>query len=294
MPMTAQAHARVRRHRLPRLGGAAGPADGRGRRPRGARRGLPGAGSGSPSPGAPTPACTRSGRSPASTSTAARRRARRRGAEHGASRTMSPSLAAEEAPPDFHARFSARSRATATASRDGASARPSRSGARCWWPRPLDLDALAASAELLLGRARLPRVHADRDAARGLRPRSSGRRRWHDRGDAPRLQITADCSCGTWCGRSSARCSSGPRSEFARLLEGRAAGRGGLDRAAVGPLPRARRATERRCVRSRRRVRFPVVLFDLDGTLIDSGPIILASMRHATQTVLGRESPTRS
>jgi len=36
-------------------------------------------------------------------------------------------------------------------------------------------------------------------------------------------------------------------------------------------------------------VRFRVVLFDLDGTLIDSGPIILASMRHATQTVLGRE-----
>jgi pyrophosphatase PpaX len=34
---------------------------------------------------------------------------------------------------------------------------------------------------------------------------------------------------------------------------------------------------------------FPVVLFDLDGTLIDSGPIILASMQHATQTVLGRE-----
>jgi len=36
-------------------------------------------------------------------------------------------------------------------------------------------------------------------------------------------------------------------------------------------------------------VRFPVVLFDLDGTLIDSGPIILASMQYATQTVLGRE-----
>ena len=36
-------------------------------------------------------------------------------------------------------------------------------------------------------------------------------------------------------------------------------------------------------------MRFRVVLFDLDGTLIDSGPIILASMRHATQTVLGHE-----
>src|SRR6476646_12121417 len=32
-----------------------------------------------------------------------------------------------------------------------------------------------------------------------------------------------------------------------------------------------------------------VVLFDLDGTLIDSGPIIVASMKHASLTVLGRE-----
>jgi pyrophosphatase PpaX len=38
-------------------------------------------------------------------------------------------------------------------------------------------------------------------------------------------------------------------------------------------------------------VRFPVVLFDLDGTLIDSGPIILASMQHAVKAVLGREMP---
>jgi pyrophosphatase PpaX len=38
-------------------------------------------------------------------------------------------------------------------------------------------------------------------------------------------------------------------------------------------------------------VRFPVVLFDLDGTVVDSGGIILASMRHATRTVLEREIP---
>lgn len=37
--------------------------------------------------------------------------------------------------------------------------------------------------------------------------------------------------------------------------------------------------------------RFPVVLFDLDGTVIDSGGIILASMRHATRQVLGRDYP---
>jgi len=42
-----------------------------------------------------------------------------------------------------------------------------------------------------------------------------------------------------------------------------------------------------------REMRFPVVLFDLDGTLIDSGPMILASFRHATRSVLGRDIPDR-
>jgi pyrophosphatase PpaX len=36
-------------------------------------------------------------------------------------------------------------------------------------------------------------------------------------------------------------------------------------------------------------VRFPVVLFDFDGTIVDSGAIILASFRHATREVLGEE-----
>jgi pyrophosphatase PpaX len=35
-------------------------------------------------------------------------------------------------------------------------------------------------------------------------------------------------------------------------------------------------------------MRFGTVLFDLDGTVVDSGAIILASMRHATWEVLGR------
>jgi pyrophosphatase PpaX len=38
-------------------------------------------------------------------------------------------------------------------------------------------------------------------------------------------------------------------------------------------------------------MRFPVVLFDLDGTVIDSGAIILASMKHAAETVLGTSPP---
>jgi pyrophosphatase PpaX len=36
-------------------------------------------------------------------------------------------------------------------------------------------------------------------------------------------------------------------------------------------------------------VRYPTVLFDLDGTLVDSGAIILASFKHAAKTVLARD-----
>ncbi len=36
-------------------------------------------------------------------------------------------------------------------------------------------------------------------------------------------------------------------------------------------------------------MRYENVLFDLDGTVIDSGAIILASMQYATRTVLGRD-----
>jgi pyrophosphatase PpaX len=38
-------------------------------------------------------------------------------------------------------------------------------------------------------------------------------------------------------------------------------------------------------------VRYDPVLFDLDGTVVDSGAIILASLRHATRTVLGETIP---
>jgi pyrophosphatase PpaX len=38
-------------------------------------------------------------------------------------------------------------------------------------------------------------------------------------------------------------------------------------------------------------VRYDPILFDLDGTVVDSGAIILASLRHATLTVLGETIP---
>src|SRR5258708_38909502 len=38
-------------------------------------------------------------------------------------------------------------------------------------------------------------------------------------------------------------------------------------------------------------MRFPVVLFDLDGTLVDSAAVSLGSFHHATETVLRRRFP---
>jgi pyrophosphatase PpaX len=36
-------------------------------------------------------------------------------------------------------------------------------------------------------------------------------------------------------------------------------------------------------------IRYPTVLFDFDGTLVDSGAIILSSFKHAARTVLARD-----
>jgi pyrophosphatase PpaX len=57
----------------------------------------------------------------------------------------------------------------------------------------------------------------------------------------------------------------------------------GIEGTPTGSIPNGRRYD--------RPVAYPVVLFDLDGTVIDSGAIILASMRHATREVLGRDYP---
>ena len=129
--------------------------------------------------------------------------------------------------------------------------------------------------------------------------------RWHDRGDAVELEITADSFLrhmvrtlvGTMLERDPDELPRPPR----RARRARAAG---STASAVRPLPRRRRLPRRRgrlrgALTRRRRppshydrtMRFPVVLFDLDGTVVDSGGIILASMRHATRTVLGREIP---
>ena len=91
-----------------------------------------------------------------------------------------------------------------------------------WHPRPLDLERLNASAALRRRRARLPSLHAERDAAPAVRAhrrdRALGRRRATASSSSRSRPIR---SCATWCGCSSGRCSSEPPEEFAPLLEGR-------------------------------------------------------------------------
>jgi len=60
-------------------------------------------------------------------------------------------VAAEQAPDDFHARFSARSRSYRYRVLARRTSSPLEVGRSLWWPRPVDRDALAATAAFLPG-----------------------------------------------------------------------------------------------------------------------------------------------
>jgi tRNA pseudouridine38-40 synthase len=60
-------------------------------------------------------------------------------------------VAAEEAPEDFHARFSAKSRSYRYRVRAGPTRSPLGARRELWWPRPVDPSALQAAASLLVG-----------------------------------------------------------------------------------------------------------------------------------------------
>ena len=99
--------------------------------------------------------------------------------------------AVEEAAADFHARHSARARSY----RYRVWRRPTRSPFErrrsLWWPRPLDEDALAASADLLLGDRDFT-AFTPADTQHHVFHRTILDARWHRRGDALEFEITAD------------------------------------------------------------------------------------------------------
>ena len=100
-------------------------------------------------------------------------------------------IRAEEAPADFHARHSARSRSYLYRIYRRSLPSPFEAGRSWWIPRPLDEERLAHSADLLLGkhdfRAFTPTVTEHEVFLRNVM-----RAAWFRRGDVLELEITAD------------------------------------------------------------------------------------------------------
>jgi tRNA pseudouridine38-40 synthase len=99
--------------------------------------------------------------------------------------------AAEEAPPGFHARFSARSRSYRYRIWRSRERSPFETRRSLWHPRPLDLERLAASAALLAGEHDF-RAFTPTDTQHESFVRVVDNARWHERGDALELELTAD------------------------------------------------------------------------------------------------------
>jgi tRNA pseudouridine38-40 synthase len=100
-------------------------------------------------------------------------------------------LAAESASPNFHARFSARSRSY----RYRVLARSARSALEArrtlWWPRPVEIEALAAAAELLRGEHDL-RAFTPAETQHEVFRRRVLEASWKRNGEHLEFTITAD------------------------------------------------------------------------------------------------------
>jgi tRNA pseudouridine38-40 synthase len=130
-------------------------------------------------------------------------------------------VSAEEAPPDFHARHSARARSYRYRVYRRREPSPFETRRSWWYPHPLDEERLAVSAELVEGehdfRAFTPTETQHRVFVRVVESAV-----WHRRGHALELELTADSflrhMVRTLVGTMLER----PPQELERLLEGRA------------------------------------------------------------------------
>jgi tRNA pseudouridine38-40 synthase len=128
--------------------------------------------------------------------------------------------AAAAAPPDFHARHSARARSYRYRLYRRATPSPFERRRSLWWPRRVDEDAVAAAASLLVGehdfRAFTPTETEHEVFVRVVREAA-----WEGRGDHLDFTITADSflrhMVRTLVGTMLER----PPDDLARLLEGR-------------------------------------------------------------------------
>ena len=262
-------------------------------------RSFPAAGTGSPSRGARTPASTRrAGRERRRRRRAAGQRAPRRSTRR--CRRTWPSSAREEAPEGFHARFSAARALVSLRVLNAARPFAARGAARALVAAAARPRRPRGGAALLPGehdfRAFTPTETQHQVFVRDVACGGVGAARRPSRTSRSRRTR----SCGTWCGRSSGRCSSATPARVRASCS-----RGGRGRARRARRRRPwglylERVDYRRAAEALRRgaatiaaCAIPVVLFDLDGTLVDSGPIILASMRHAAADRARARDPRR-
>jgi tRNA pseudouridine38-40 synthase len=129
-------------------------------------------------------------------------------------------VAAAAAPPGFHARHSARSRSYRYRIFRRRRPSPFELGRSYWYPRPLDEQALAESADLLVGEHDF-RAFTPTETQHDVFVRVVERAAWHRRGDHLELELTADSflrhMVRTLVGTMLER----PPAELAPLLEGR-------------------------------------------------------------------------
>jgi tRNA pseudouridine38-40 synthase len=100
-------------------------------------------------------------------------------------------VAAEEAPADFHARFSARARSYRYRIHRRTTPSPFEQRRSWWVPRPLDLDRLRASAALLVGEHDF-RAFTPTDTQHAVFLRIVESAEWHERGEHLEFEVTAD------------------------------------------------------------------------------------------------------
>lgn len=100
-------------------------------------------------------------------------------------------LAGEEVAPDFHARHSARSRSYRYRIFRRRSPSPFEAKRSWWYPRPLDEERLAESADLLRGEHDF-RAFTPTETRHHVFSRVVEHAAWHRRGDALEFEITAE------------------------------------------------------------------------------------------------------
>jgi tRNA pseudouridine38-40 synthase len=128
--------------------------------------------------------------------------------------------AADQAPPGFHARHSARARSYRYRVYRRRERSPFEARRAWWYPHPVDEERLADSAELILGEHDF-RAFTPTETRHQVLTRTVETAVWHRRGDALELELTADSFLrrmvrtlvGTMLERSP--------EELAQLLEGR-------------------------------------------------------------------------